>query len=298
MSRCPTCGASLLFSLKAERPLSELYNHWIDGLELEGRSYIYTQHLRQRGKDHIFPFFGKADVRSIRAIHVQQFYHSLLKKKLASKTVKHVLDALRAFLNYLLGLDELEGVPRFPRVAVKPVREKGWLDREGQEKILGFIPVKHQLIFRVLIETGVRMSEVCALRKKDIRDGGVLVRRAFDERGFTKETKTGAEFFRPLSAETFALIFSAAKNKFPDAWLFNQISGSPYSRHLLYEIWSRACAKAGIKIAPSHASRHSKASQKRAALEERMLEELRHELEHSSAKTTLKHYALGKEQKL
>ena len=295
---CPTCGAPVLFAINTERPLKTMYANWLDDLELEGRSAHYIRNLKAYGLKHLFPFFGNADATGIHAIHVQALYRSLLKKRLASKTVKHVLDALRAFLNSLARVDYIAQVPRFPAVKVKPAKEKAWISSEAQAAALSRIAEKHKLIFRVLFESGIRPSEGAALKRKDLRDGGVTIVRALDERGHAKETKTGSAEHKTVSAELYGALQEHGKKLFPEAWLFTKASGAHHTGKSLYAIWKQASLKAGLNISLYQATRHSRASQARADIEERGRKELAQVLGHTSARTTLKHYALGKEAKI
>jgi integrase len=294
---CPTCGAPLLFAPPQHKTLKALVKEWVDGLELEGRSYSHVQKMRSITRDYIVPHFKRHDIRAIRTIDVNGFYHSLLKSPLASKTVKHILDTLRAFMRWLHALEVIEQVPRFPRVAVKPARERRWIDAGTQRRILEEVPPEHQPIFRVLFETGARPSEVCALKVKDLREDGVHICRAFDERGYLKGTKTGASYTRPLSADVLVTLRASARLSFPEAWLF-LLRGTPYNRRRLYRFWKRACAAVGVSISLYEGVRHSRASQRRRELEAQLKDELRKELEHTSARTTLKHYALGADKEL
>jgi integrase len=272
--------------------MKALIRDWIDGLTLEGRSYAHVQKMSSITRDYIVPHFKRHDVRAIRTLDVNEFYHSLLKKSLASKTVKHILDTLRAFMRWLHALEVIEQLPRFPRIAVRPAREKRWISAEAQSHVLSAIAPEHRLIFRVLFETGCRPSEICALKVKDVLEDGVYICRAFDARGYVKGTKTGASFLRPLSAELLLTLRDSARLSFPEVWLFTW-RGEHYNRHKLYKLWMRAASAVGVKISLSEGVRHSRASQRRKELEAAMRAELRKELEHTSAGTTLKHYALG-----
>ncbi len=295
---CPTCGALVLFAMATgEFDMRKLIYEWVDGLELEGKARSYLRKLRQRARDHILPFFKGYDVRALRAYQVKAFYRVLLKKKLASKTVKHILDALRAFLNALQEDEVIEHVPRFPRVRVKPTRERRWIDEFTQAQVISQVPVEHRLLVRCLVETGARPGEVCALRARDLRDGGVYVERAFDERGFVKSTKTGHTYFFPLSDDLFSELKAHVRRSFPDAWLF-RYQGERYTQKELYRICTKAARAVGVKLPPSQLSRHSKASRRRAELEADMNEQLRAALNHESAATTRKHYALPGEARI
>jgi integrase len=283
--------------------LKRLFLKWVENLELDGKSYSYTRHLRGRFKKHILPYFRGIkvlDIRAIKTFHIRDFYYSLLKKGLEKKTIKHIIDALKTFLYLQYEDEKIDSLPRFPRFKkgdLKPTKPKGWIDREMQEKVISEIPFEHHLIFQVLCETGIRPGEVCALKKKDLQDGGLWIERAFDEKGFLKETKTGNSYFRPVSEALYNRLAEHARFLFPEDFLFRH-KDEPYTQKRLYRIWVRAASKVGVKITPYQGSRHSRVSQLRKELENRMHEQLRKELGHSSSITTLRHYALNQKQEL
>lgn len=298
VNKCPTCGGLLLFGFDCDSDFEKEVHRWIEFIELEGRSYSYIRNLRQRVRDYILAYFKGFSIRDIKTYHVHAFYQHLLKiKRLASKTVKHVLDTLRAFLYFEHQLDGIETLPRFPKFKITPKRQKAWIDLETQGRIISFIPERFRLLFFILQETGIRPGEACGLKKKDVREGGIFVERAIDERGIEKSTKTGKSYFRPVSGATMTAILDASKLFLPEKYLFSH-SGQVCTSKYLYNIWRRACNKAKINISLYNAMRHSLVSQKRKELEASMHETLRKELCHTSATTTMKHYALTASQEV
>ena len=294
---CPTCGAPVLFELEQCQDLATEADNWFEFMEAEGRSYGYMRKLRQRMRDYVLLEFKHRDITKLQAKDVRMFYKKLRVMKLASKTIKHIMDTLRGFLCYLSDEGVINDVPRFPRIKQQASREKRWINADAQRRILARIPVEHQLIFRVLCETGARPSECRAFKVKDLEDGGIWICRAFDERGHVKETKTGSEVYKPLSHDLYVDLRAHCKRKFPNVWLFMK-NRKPYGRMMLYHIWTKAAKLEGLTITPVQASRHSKASQKRKELQAEMNDKLRAELGHLDAGTTLKHYALSERQEI
>ncbi|MBF0459458.1 MAG: hypothetical protein HQK99_16325, partial [Nitrospirae bacterium] len=105
MNICPTCGSPLLFHVTAINPLSSSFEHWINHLEASGLSYAYISKLKSILRNHIRPNFGEMDVRAISSRIVFDFYSTLLQRGLAGKTIKHILDALKALLNHLCNIE-------------------------------------------------------------------------------------------------------------------------------------------------------------------------------------------------
>lgn len=294
---CHACGAPVLFELERSQDLTSEASTWLEFLEAEGKSYGYMRKLRQRMRDYILPAFEHKDMMKLKAKDVREFYKALLSKQLATRTIKHIMDTLRLFLCFQADEGVISDVPRFPRIKQQALREKRWINADAQQRIIAAIPVEHQLIFRVLCETGARPSECRAFKVKDLEDGGIWITRTFDEKKKLKETKTGSEVYMPLSNELFVELRALSKRKFPNSWLF-VVSGEPYGRMRFYCIWRRAAKAEGLTITPVQASRHSKASQKAKELRQEMNDKLRLELGHLDSATTLKHYALRERQEL
>ncbi len=295
---CPTCGAYVLFPVEAVGAVKDTYSDWLVDIEAEGRSRYYIQQTRQRYRDYILPAFGSVRPGDITTRALAGFKRDLLRQGLAPKTVKNILGVLSAFLNYLAASGELDAVPRFPTIKAKPSKEKHWLDRVTQAKIIAAADPEDVLLFRTLIETGERVSEVCAHQVRDLMDGGIRVCRAFDDSGELKGTKTGRDDLRPLSRPLYEELVISCGARDPGQFLFMR-GGKPYSRRKLRYRWQVTCKRAGVpSIPPSQASRHSKASQLRLELEHESAERMRAALGHESAQTTRAHYALEKDKRL
>ncbi|MCK5565677.1 MAG: tyrosine-type recombinase/integrase [Planctomycetes bacterium] len=296
---CPTCGSPVLFPMELCQDLEAEAANWFEFLEAEEKSYGYMRKLRQRMRDYVLPEFSHRDVTKLQAKDVRMFYKKLRVRKLATRTIKHIMDTLRLFLCFLSDEGIINDVPRFPRIKQKAARVKRWINEDAQGRIIAAIPGEHQLIFRVLCETGARPSECRAFKVKDLEDGGIWISRTFDERGQVKETKTGTETYMPLSHDLYVELRAQSKRKFPNTWLFiNERVRKPYNRMSFYHIWRKAAKAEGLTITPVQASRHSKASQKAKELRQEMNDKLRLELGHMDAGTTLKHYALPERQEI
>ncbi len=295
---CPTCGAYVLFHVEAVGAIEAVYGDWLTDIEAEGRSTYYVHQLRQRFRDYILPVFGSVRPGDLTTRSLAGFKRDLLRGGLAPKTVKHILSALRALLNYLATSGELDAVARFPVIKASQVKEKHWLDRVTQVKIIEAAELEDVLLFRTLIETGERVSEACAHQVRDLMDGGIRVCRAFDDSGVLKGTKTGRDDLRPLSRPLYEDLVISCGAVDPGQFLFMR-DGKPYSRRKLRYRWQVTCKRAGVPaIPPSQASRHSRASQLRFELEQEASERMRAALGHESAQTTRAHYALDRDMRL
>jgi integrase len=269
---------------------------WIDSLERD-KSYAYVTHVRYTMNHYIIPELGEMDVRDIRRRHIEDFYFKLRGKNLALKSIKGILGNLQTFLNRLYEAEIIRRAPKGVIVKV-PQKARGWLNREKQAQVLSLIPERHRLIFETLMETAERPSEVCAHKKKDLIDGELCIERAFDKTGKLKETKSGRVIYRGISLGLWQKLTDHSKDKLPEAWLFLDRYGEPYSRNKLYRIWERACKKAGVKISLYAGTRHSRASQKRLEMEKQVAEACRESLGHTDSRVTMEHYARDRREEI
>lgn len=225
-------------------------------------------------------------------------YPELKDKGLSPKTVHDIIGTLQTFMNRMYKLELIRRLPLFPMVAV-PETFKGWFNAYKQSLVLQQIPERHRLIYRLLIESAERPGEVCAHKVKDLIDGELVIERAFDEKHRLKETKPGKVRFKGLTLALWGDLIKHAQGRLPEAWLFVDEWGQPYSQGRLYDIWVRAVKAAGLPHISLYAgTRHSRASQKRLEMEKRVAEECRKEIGHSDSGTTMKHYARSRREEL
>ncbi|MBF0456717.1 MAG: tyrosine-type recombinase/integrase [Nitrospirae bacterium] len=291
MNTCPTCGACVLYDLKAVDSVNELMTQWINHLEAAGRSYAHIRKLKSNLRHHISPTMGNRDVKTISSKDVFNFYSELLEKNLAGKTIKHIFDALKSLLNHLYDLEVISKIPMFPNIKVLPAA-KHWISVETQNQILNHLSSKYFLFIRVLMETGMRPGEARALKLRDIDGTIITVERAIDERGNIRPTKTNKVYRYPVSSGLIYQLRTRYHDYLPETPLFE------LSKSGIQNAWTRACNIVGTSIPLYQACRHSKASQINEACERDRLCQLQAALQHEHVATTLKYYTLGSKERL
>ena len=174
-------------------------------------------------------------------------------KSYAPSYLKVIRATLRAFLSFhrITRVKMLA----FPMVKV-PRKTLDWLTRDEQEKVLEFVPPQHQGIVRFIRTYGCRPSEACSLKKADIDWTKEII--IFRERKNFKDNSLPLfdevkGYLRPGKVAHWEFVFCTAQ-------------GRPYTRQILYHIWSEANKKAkqmySIKIvAFKNGTRHSLACQ-------------------------------------
>jgi integrase len=267
--------------------LSDAGSRWVEYLR-ETRSKTYADH-QEIFLRHIGKRLGNLDVREIRAGAVEDLYRDLL-GSFKPKTVQSILFAIRTLMNWMRRREELDRVPSFPEVKV-PTRIIRWITREEQNRVVEAAKERYRIIFRVLIETGIRPGEAVALSVGDVQENGIVVCKALDERGKVKETKAGKIQFKRVSDDLFSDLISAGKGKLPGAPLFLQVNGRPFLVGQVSMYWRKAAKIAKVDAPLYEGTRHSFATRIRQEKEAAMGRELAREMGHGRVATTMKHYA-------
>ncbi|MBF0568773.1 MAG: site-specific integrase [Nitrospirae bacterium] len=291
MSTCPTCGCQILYDITAIDPVNKLMECWINHLEDSGLSYSHIRKLKSNLRHHIGPSMGERDVKAISSKDVFNFYSTLLQKGLASKSIKHILGALKSLLNHLRDVEVIQTLPAFPKIKIT-AKPKHWISRETQQQIINHLSPKYKLYVQLLMDTGMRPGEARALKRRDIDGTVITVERALDERGLIRPTKTGHIYRYQISEAIGRFIEINFRHCLPEAPLFN------LSKSGIQNAWSKACTAAGTRIPLYQASRHSKASQINETCERDRLSQLKAALQHEHVSTTTKYYTLGAKERL
>ncbi len=246
-------------------------------------------HLREvkRLVDNLFtPFFGKLDCREIRTFHIEDFFNTLTG---TDKTKKNYMIMLKNWCHWLQDRDILLRMPKFPEIS-PALPAITWTTKEVQLKILAAIPEKDWPIFHFAIYHPIRPGELRALRVKDflLDQGMVQISRAFSLEE-ERSRKNKRPYYLPLAA-TFDR--SVLRGKLPEAFVFLNAIGRPYTATGLRKIWQRACKNAEVPyINFYNATRHSIASQ---ALNAGVpLDRISQALGHSSLEMTRRYASLN-----
>lgn len=231
------------------------------------------------------------DIRDIKAADIRKFYLSL-PNELSKKYQKSIIDCLENFMNAMVELDYLEHKPKgWPVISITKKVPK-WIDREGQDRILSFIPEEDRPIYTFLTRQGVRPSEARSLKIKDLdlTNGIIRVARTFSNNRLWISTKTKDEVPRMINPELLPMLREICKNRFPEEYVFiNPRTKRHYAQKVFSYIWIEARKKASTDIKLYNATRHSIASQ--AITSGAPVGAIQQVLDHSDIRTTMKYAA-------
>lgn len=179
---------------------------------------------------------------------VRRYHLYLLDRKVSQSTIHCAQSAIKVlFTGVLLRTWDISYAPRPRKVrSLPPILsvEETLLIVEALDNL------KHKTMLRVLYATGLRVSELCALKLTDI-DSARMVVHVRCGKGFKDRCV-------PMSRTLLLHLRTYWKTYKPKRALFeNEISGEPLSMRTVQAVFSRAKKKAGIKKpASAHTLRH------------------------------------------
>ena len=229
--------ANFLDSLTSERGLSP---HTIEAYGKDARRFaLHLQGL------------GKSCFRDATADHFYSFLQLLKKERYATSSICRMLVAIKVFFRFLKkeGFIDLDPgryleTPRIWQLIPEVMT---------QEEVDLLLKTPHSprdlAILELLYATGMRVSELCALKIKDLGEGHVLV--------FGKWRK---ERMIPVGGKALEAIkaYLSSRTTTPHDPLFVSNRGTPVSRIQIWATLRKLAAEAGIqkRVSP-HTLRHS-----------------------------------------
>lgn len=134
---------------------------------------------------HILPHFGEMEYDKMRMSDVQQFVYDKLDEGLSIKTVKDMVVCVKMLLGYAVEDLELPGLPGRKRI-IYPTDEENEegckakvLSIDDQKKLMAYLLDKisfKNLGIAIVLCTGLRIGEICAIRFKDIDLNNSIIR--------------------------------------------------------------------------------------------------------------------------
>ncbi len=195
------------------------------------------------------PFFAGKRLSEIRKADLQEFSLHLAGKRLAAKTINHILDAGTVALRWaaaeeMIPADPGRGLMKFSGKSAR----RGVLT---EEEVAGLFAVpwvdeRARVGNLLAMTTGLRAGEVLGLQLRDIGEDRLRLRHSWSGIDGLKGTKTDEERFVPLIGEVRTALLRLARqnphDRSPASFVFWSVSmaGRPMDFHFLLE---------GLKIA-------------------------------------------------
>lgn len=240
-----------------ENKFKNKYDVWINQKNIEaeaGRFSFETLKLYQSyKKNHYGPLY-ELDVREIELSHIQELVNGLT--GLSEKYIKNIVDCLKTFYKWLNKWERVR-LPIFPEIEITTGESQRAITYEEQLSVIERFPTEHQDILLFIRETGLRVSEGCALQVRDIDIPGLraLIQRTYSGYRLVEKTKGKHRKWIPLSRRALEIAGKSVTGRFGADFLFiNPSTGKGYKPAYLRDLWAIYGIK-GLKL--YEATRHS-----------------------------------------
>ncbi len=240
-----------------ENKFKNKYDVWIKQKTIEadaGRFSHETLKLYQSyKKNHYGPIY-ELDVREIELAPLQELVNGWT--GLSEKYVKNMVDCLKTFFKWLNKWERVR-LPIFPDIEITTGETQRAISYEEQIEAIEHFPAEHQDIMLFIRETGLRVSEGCALQVRDIDLSGAraLIQRTYSGYRLVEKTKGKHKKWIPLSKRALGIVQKYATGRFGAEFLFiNPSTGRGYKPAYLRDLWA-VYGITGLKL--YEATRHS-----------------------------------------
>ncbi len=269
--------------------LSKMILEWVRENRALATYHNYEMHLRIFRK-----FLGNRPVESITRLDLEQFY--IWAKKYHSKSLNGGNASLRVIKTVLLWAEEMDvcecPVKKFPRISETPPETIRFND-EDMKKFIAAIPDEYSdfrdlTIFGFL--TGLRPQELRLLEQHHVREddhGNVYL--LIERHKTAKVVRMPKPRSVPLVPEAVKIARTQIAKHPKSEYVFLNGVGKPYTGGVLRQRFKRCCKRAGIKVRPPYAMRHTFGSmQAEANINQACLSHL---MGHSQIRTTMRYVA-------
>ncbi len=152
--------------------LGQLLERWLEHITGLGRADTTLYHYRQYVDREIGPVLGSIRLSKLTALDIDRFYTKLRKRGLAPATIRQIHAILRASLNQAerWGLVQ-RNVAKLASAPSQPQREQHPPTIDEVRSLMtasARLNPMFGLYIRVMVATGARRAEVCALRWTDV----------------------------------------------------------------------------------------------------------------------------------
>jgi len=228
--------------------------------------YATRKHNQSMLRVHLYREFGGAQLRLISREAAQAFLLAKLRSGLSWKTVKHLRTVFGAVMNSAEMAELIPNNPvrktRMPRRG--PTKERAAIAPEKILELLHALPEPSRSLARLLVSTGMRIGELCALRWRnvDLEKGILHVRQTVYDGHFDEPKTQRSKRTIPLGKNAIAVLTArkpAVVN--PDALVFGTRRGTPLDRHnLAHRQLKPTCKELGLEGVTWHWLRHANAT--------------------------------------
>lgn len=297
---------------KKQVSMEVLFEKWLNMKTSEGRVKAVTlQNYKRQISLHISPVLGHCNVSIVDKELIQNFVDSLIKeKKLKATTVRNIFGRLSEIMNYAVREDMINTNPcsavRLPQGKNKAGKALSLEEQMSIEELLKSQSTPHKIAVQLALHSGLRISEITALRWKDIdfEKGFIYVQHSFKRISIDgKGQKTFLHLGTPKSKNSVRSVPMTAQIKIclekyyktlnflqnkDESFVVCKKNGNFYDVRAIQRYFSKLCQIAGIAQYHFHDLRHTFATNaKESGIDIQLISEI---LGHAHTTTTMNIY--------
>ena len=254
---------------KSNITIKELTDEWLDLKSSEVTPQVYYL-IDKSFKKHLYPTLGEYKVQEITPNLIKKLYKKMVDEDLSDGTIEVFSTYFKQLLNYAIEKNIIMSNPHKNLRIKKPGKRKkvdAYTEAE-QRKIINYLKYNfepYNVLFYLLISTGMRMGEASALTWKDIdfSSGAVTINK-------TTVKITGSIYIQdhPKTASSVRTIYLSDNVKRhmwqyktmqenSEEMVFTNSRGNPFIATNLRSRWQSTCKEIGIPYKGVHSLRHT-----------------------------------------
>ena len=196
-------------------------------------------------RKYFAPFLGNSDVREIAkdaSELISKFNDKLRKSNLALKTRRDTMNTLRSIMRWMHSNKITKEMPKFPDIKGDDSTVIVAPEYGEQTEILLRLPEVYREPIEFMMETGLRIGELCALYVSDIAlsKNEATIQRTYSEHMLHETTKGKNKKPIPLSDRAFEIAKNHINGRVGRVFLFiNPRTGKGYKPRTLQNAWKK-----------------------------------------------------------
>ena len=206
---------------------------------------------------------GITDLKEVRTVHIKQYIQYLLSKKLTATYTNGILKCLRAYFCFAIQEEYIVSNPTSKvRMQKEPkVLIQTFTDDEVRSMLSAFdystyLSARNKMILAIAFDTGARNTEICDIKRSDIRDNVILIH----GKGNKERHVPISPYLRKvmLKYERMRDYYFDDKVVQYDNYLLSR-TGRPLTKEALEHIFNQANQKANVRESircSPHTARH------------------------------------------
>lgn len=154
---------------------------YLDYCELEKNLSPHTIRMYRQGLTDFFRFYGDRNIKKLSPKDVSEYSASLRQRKLSQRTIHQRIVSLKVFLAWYKMYHRDKDIIDTEHIVTPRIKKQSFSFSESEfelvEQIISWLPAgRDRLMFMMLTDTGLRISELLNLNIGDIRGDKVTIR--------------------------------------------------------------------------------------------------------------------------